>query len=203
MNKQQKQRHDLEIISNWVTTDSRVLDLGCGDGSLIDHLAKIRNVSGYGLERNSDRIHACIEKGVNVIQTDLNEGLTHFDSGSFDYVVLSLTLQAMQEPEQILQEMMRVGEHGIVSFPNFGFWRNRWQIGAKGLMPVSEELPYSWYQTPNIHLCTIKDFKQLCSNNGFRVDRFRALNNNKDLGVLTRPFPNFFSQIAMFQFSKA
>jgi methionine biosynthesis protein MetW len=202
MNKIDKKRHDLEIISNWVKPNSKVLDLGCGDGSLIAHLAETRDIAGYGLELNPDRIQKCLEKGVNVIHTDLNEGLTRFDSNSFDYVILSLTLQAMDNPAQILKEMMRVGRYGIVSFPNFGYWRNRWQIAVKGYMPVSKELPYTWYETPNIHLCTINDFTKLCKEHGFNIDRFRALNGDQELGSLTKRMPNLFSQIAMYQVSK-
>lgn len=203
MSKVDQQRHDLEIISSWIQPDSRVLDLGCGDGSLLAHLSETRGVSGYGLELNPERIQSCLEKSVNVIQTDLNQGLKQFDSDSFDFVVLSLTLQAMQEPAKILDEMMRVGQYGIVSFPNFGYWRNRWQVSMKGLMPVSKQLPYTWYQTPNIHLCTINDFQDLCAQHNIAINRFRALSNDQELGPVRKYFPNLFSQIAMFQFSKA
>jgi len=137
-------RYDLQMIADWIEPDSRVMDLGCGNGNLLKHLQESKNVTGYGIELNPEMIAQSIENGINVIQTNLDRGLGHFDSDSFDYVILSLTLQAMREPKVLLEEMLRVGKQGIVTFPNFAHWRNRWQMVLKGSMPVSDELPYKW-----------------------------------------------------------
>ena len=138
-----------------------VLDLGCGDGLLLQFLQRARAAPGYGVEIDDDNVLACVRNGVNVIQSDLERGLSGFDAGSFDYVILSQTLQAMRHTEDIVLEMLRVGREGIVSFPNFGHWQARWQVAVGGRMPVSEELPYQWYDTPNVHLCTISDFERV------------------------------------------
>jgi methionine biosynthesis protein MetW len=196
-------RHDLVAISDWIDAGSKVMDLGCGNGRLLQHLQETKQVSGYGVELNSQNITDCITNGVNVIQINLDEGLGHFDSDSFDYVVLSLTLQAMRNPKNLLQEMLRVGKYGIVTFPNFAYWRNRVQIGLRGNMPVSKELPHKWYNTPNIHLCTIKDFEQLCDDLGFTIESFIAVNRNGRTGLALKLLPNLFGEIALFRFSKS
>jgi len=195
-------RHDLRIISQWITPDSKVMDLGCGNGRLLQYLQKNKNVTGYGIELSADSITECIANGVNVIQTNLDKGLGHFDSDSFDYVVLSLTLQAMRDPKTLLSEMMRVGKQGIVTFPNFAYWRNRLQIGVGGNMPVSDELPHKWYNTPNIHLCTIKDFHDLCDALGFKIESSIAVNRNGRQGLGLKLMPNLFGEIALCRFSK-
>ncbi|MBT8114649.1 MAG: methionine biosynthesis protein MetW, partial [Arenicella sp.] len=171
-------RHDLRLISEWVAPGSRVMDLGCGNGNLLKHLQSSKQVTGYGIELNPQRIAECIENGVNVIQTNLNNGLQHFDDDSFDYVILSLTLQAMRRPDQLLKEMLRVGRQGIVTFPNFAYWRNRLQVALSGNMPVSAELPAMWYATPNIHLCTIHDFHALCDELGFKIEASIAMHHS-------------------------
>ena len=155
------QRPDFAAIAGWVGMGSSVLDLGCGDGSLLRYLRESRRVTGYGVEIDDDRVLACVKSGVNVIQGDLERGLSEFESRSFDYVVLSQTLQAVRNSERIVHDMLRVGREGIVTFPNFGYWRNRLQV-IGGHMPVSENLPYEWHDTPNIHLCTITDFEDFC-----------------------------------------
>ncbi len=152
-------RPDFAIIAEWIRPGSRVLDLGCGDGTLMKHLAQHKNVGGYGLELDDIYIPACLRNGINVIQTDLDRGLAEFDDDSFDCVVLSLTLQAMHYPAQLLREMLRVGTIGIVTFPNFGHWHVRYHIGLRGRMPINTALPNQWYDTPNIHLCTLQDFE--------------------------------------------
>lgn len=195
-------RHDYKIISDWIEPNSRVMDLGCGDGRLLSYLQSSKGVSGYGVELNPEMIAACIDNGINVIQTNLNKGLAHFDSDAFDYVVLSLTLQAMRNPKALLEEMMRVGKQGIVTFPNFAHWRNRWQIALGGQMPVSSELPHKWYETPNIHLCTIKDFQSLCSQLGFTIESSIAVKTSGGDSLGLRLMPNLFGEIALCRFSK-
>jgi len=195
-------RHDLQIISDWISPNSHVMDLGCGTGSLLTHLQQTKDVTGYGVELNPEMIAECIANGINVIQTNLDQGLGHFQSDAFDTVILSLTLQAMRNPRALLQEMMRVGKQGIVTFPNFAYWRNRMQISLGGLMPVSKELPYKWYNTPNIHLCTIKDFHALCEELGFRIESSIAVHRTGKAGLGLRLMPNLFGEIALIRFSK-
>ena len=150
LNQSSLSRYDHQIITDWVEPKSRVIDLGCGNGSLLKHLQQTKQVSGYGVELNPLMMDQCIDNGINVIQFNLDQGLGHFDSDSFDIVILSLTLQSMRRPRKLLEEMMRVGKQGIVTFPNFAHWRNRWQIAVGGHMPVSDELPYKWYDTPTV-----------------------------------------------------
>ncbi|HNZ56039.1 MAG TPA: methionine biosynthesis protein MetW, partial [Methylophilaceae bacterium] len=147
-------RQDFAIIANWVKFGSKVLDLGCGDGELLQYLRNSLEVKGYGVEKDDANWLACMQNGSNVIQMDLEDGLSGFEDQSFDTVILSQTLQAMHHTEEIVQEMLRVGREVIVTFPNFGYWRNRLQI-LTGNMPVSKTLPYQWFDTPNVHLCTI------------------------------------------------
>lgn len=195
-------RPDFEIISEWIAPDSRVLDLGCGDGSLLAYLHASRRVSGYGLEIDEDKILKCIESGVNVIQTDLDAGLSDFDADSFDYVVLSQTLQAVLYPEHLLDEMLRVGRAGIVSFPNFGYWPNRLQILLGGHMPVSRNLPNEWYNTPNIHLCTLKDFERLCAKKGITILQRTVVDQAHRTNWWMRLLPNLLGEIALYRFQR-
>lgn len=195
-------RPDLEIISEWIAPDSRVLDLGCGDGSLLAYLHASRRVNGYGLEIDEDKILKCIESGVNVIQTDLDAGLSDFDADSFDYVVLSQTLQAVLYPERLLDEMLRVGREGIVSFPNFGYWPNRLQILFGGHMPVSRNLPNEWYSTPNIHLCTLKDFERLCAKKGITILQRTVVDQAHRTNWWMRLLPNLLGEIALYRFQR-
>ncbi len=195
-------RPDLEIISEWIAPDSRVLDLGCGDGSLLAYLHVSRRVNGYGLEIDEDKILKCIESGVNLIQTDLDAGLSDFDADSFDYVVLSQTLQAVLYPERLLDEMLRVGREGIVSFPNFGYWPNRLQILFGGHMPVSRNLPNEWYNTPNIHLCTLRDFERLCAKKGITIVQRTVVDQAHRTNWWMQLMPNLLGEIALYRFQR-
>lgn len=195
-------RYDHQVISEWVEPNSRVIDLGCGNGTLLKHLQLSKQVSGYGVELNPEMIDQCIDNNINVIQFNLDQGLGHFDSNSFDTVILSLTLQSMRHPRRLLEEMMRVGQQGIVTFPNFAHWRNRWQIAFGGHMPVSDELPYKWYNTPNIHLCTLNDFHKLCDHLGFQIESSIAVRADGKQSIGLKTLPNLFGEIALCRFKK-
>lgn len=190
-------RPDLANIKQWIRPGSRVLDLGCGDGTLLCMLRDELGVTGYGLEIEPDNIIQCIRRGINVIQRDLDSGLSDFDEQSFDYVVMTQTLQAVHFPERLLTEMLRVGREGIVTFPNFGYWKNRLQLGFGGKMPVSRTLPAQWYNTLNIHLCTVKDFENLCHLNQIKIlDRIVVDHAHRtNIGFL----PNMLGEIAIFR----
>jgi methionine biosynthesis protein MetW len=195
-------RPDYEIITDWITAGSEVLDLGCGDGELLRELAERKGVTGYGVEIDPGYIPQCIENGINVIQTNLNRGLAGINDGSFDYVVLSLTLQAMKDPAILLDEMLRVGNTGIVSFPNFGHWKVRLQLGIMGHMPVSEALPNAWNNTPNIHLCTLHDFEDLCTRKGITILERRAADHAHQTSLGLRLLPNILGEIALYRFTR-
>lgn len=169
-------RPDLALVAGMVPTGARVLDLGCGDGALLEHLIRSGGCDGHGVEISADGFHACIDRGVPVVQGDIDDGLGDFETGSFDVVVLSQTLQATRRPAFVLQEMMRVAPAGIVSFPNFGHWRIRLGLVVRGRMPSSRLLPYAWHETPNIHLCTIRDFEDLVQSEQLRVTARVPLN---------------------------
>ena len=154
-------RYDFELIASWIPERARVLDLGCGDGVLLAGLSATHGVTGYGVEIDDAGVLASVRNGVNVIQMDMETGLSTFEDSAFDFVILSQTLQAMRDVEGVMNEMLRVGREGIVTFPNFGYWRHRLDVFL-GHMPVSRTLPHNWYDTPNIHLCTVKDFEDLC-----------------------------------------
>jgi methionine biosynthesis protein MetW len=192
------QRPDYAAIAGWVSMGSSVLDLGCGDGSLLRYLRDSRSTAGYGVEIDDDRVLACVKSGVNVIQGDLERGLSEFESRSFDYVVLSQTLQAVKNSERIIRDMLRVGREGIVTFPNFGYWKNRWQV-ITGHMPVSDNLPYQWFDTPNVHLCTIADFERFCAGHGVKILERKVLTRGKPVSVL----PNLLGSLAVYRFQRA
>jgi methionine biosynthesis protein MetW len=162
-------RPDLDLVAQLVPTGSRVLDLGCGDGALLEHLMRVRGCEGHGVEVSDDGFDACVARGVPVLQADIDGGLGEFEEGAFDLVILSQTLQATRRPRFVLQELFRVGRTGIVSFPNFGHWRLRAALTLHGRMPTSGLLPYAWHETPNIHLCTLVDFERLAGELGLRV----------------------------------
>ncbi|MDQ2700897.1 MAG: methionine biosynthesis protein MetW [Actinomycetota bacterium] len=163
-------RPDLDIVAGLVGQGQRVLDLGCGDGSLLEHLIERQGCSGLGVERDIDKFHACIDRGVPVTHGDLEEELARTETDSFDWSVLSLTLQAVRHPDRVLEEMRRVASRQIVSLPNFAHWKLRFDLAVHGRMPVTPLLPYRWYDTPNIHLCTLTDFEDLVETAGMRVE---------------------------------
>ena len=188
-------RADFAAIAQWVTRGARVLDLGCGDGALFKYLKRERDISGYGVEIDDANVLACVNNGVNVVQRNLEGGLREFEDQSFDYVILSQTLQAMRNGERIIREMLRVGREGIVTFPNFGYWRNRLHV-LRGRMPLSETLPYQWFDTPNIHLCTLDDFERFCSERGIRILERQVLTG----GAAVNLMPNLLGALAIYHF---
>jgi len=189
------QRPDFAAIAQSVQRGANVLDLGCGDGTLLKFLQQTRGVTGYGVEIDDSNVLACVKNGVNVIQSDLERGLSEFEDNSFDFVVLSQTLQAMRNTERIMREMLRVGRAGIVTFPNFGYWKNRLQV-LRGRMPVSETLPFEWFNTPNIHLCTVADFERFCAERGIRIVARTVLTGGRPLTAL----PNLLGELAVYHF---
>ena len=188
-------RADFAAIAQWVKPNAHVLDLGCGDGALFNYLKRERAITGYGVEIDDNNVLACARNGVNVIQRNLERGLREFDDQSFDCVILSQTLQAMRHGDSLIDEMLRVGREGIVTFPNFGYWRNRLQV-LRGHMPVSDNLPYQWFDTPNIHLCTISDFERFCAARNIRVLERNVLTD----GVLVSALPNLLGALAIYHF---
>ena len=191
-------RLDLELIANLVAENSSVLDLGCGTGELLEKLISEKKVLGHGVEISEKFIYACIGKGVPIIHANLDEGLSDYPNHSFDYVILSRTLQVVRRPHLILKELVRVGRTCIVSFPNFGFWKVRAQLFFRGRMPVTKGLPFTWYDTPNIHLLTIKDFKSFCSQEGIRLIRQINLGLDRRANFLANAVPNLFAESVIF-----
>lgn len=200
---------DYELAHSWITKGSKVLDLGCGDGELLAYLQRTLSVTGYGLEIDDERINLAIAKGVNVIEQDLNEGLARFADNSFDTVVMMRALQAVKKPQLLLNDMLRVAKFGIVTFPNFAYWQNRISLGIKGIMPMSETLPNQWYDTPNIHLCTFKDFERLCHENRIRILDSVAISDNPNPKIPARLMdkaikkaPNLLADVAIYRVCK-
>lgn len=186
---------EAETIARWVANGARVLDLGCGDGRLLRSLWESKQAPGYGVEIDDAHVLECLRNDVNVLQMDLEDGLAAFADKSFDVVILSETLQAIHKQEPLLREMLRVGREAIVSFPNFGYWKARIQIALGGHMPVSKELPYEWYNTPNVHHCTLVDFEALCGKLGFRILERVVLTE----GAAVATLPNLMGALAVYR----
>lgn len=192
-------RTDLELIYRWVPEEAHVLDLACGDGTLLAALAHNKRVTGYGLEIDPQGITACVRKGVSVIEQNLDGGLTNFQDDSYDLVIMTQALQTLRRPDLMLDEMLRVAKECIITFPNFAYWRHRVHLGIRGYMPVSKSLPHAWYDTPNIHLSTFNDFEHLCREKGLVITDRAVGIGEREGHWATRIWPNLFGEIAIFR----
>lgn len=201
MNANPNSRIDLQVIADLIPAGTRVLDVGCGDGTLLNMLVRDKQVDGRGVEIEQQNVNICVSKGLSVIQGDADKDLIYYPDGGFDVVVLAHTLQATRNPRDVLKQLLRIGDRAIVSIPNFGHWRMRSQLMFNGRMPETKELPYTWYDTPNIHFCTIRDFVNLCDEIGAKVEKAFALDGDGNRIAVSMPwwFWNFFGQQAVFQ----
>lgn len=177
-NTPQANRHDHLIIKSMISPNARVLDIGCGDGALLELLRTEKNIDGRGIEISQKNVNNAVAKGLSVIQGDADSDLVNYPDKSFDYAVLSLTIQATKNPKLVLEQLLRIADYAIVSFPNFGHWKIRWQIMAFGRMPVTDKLPEQWYDTPNIHFCTVKDFASLCKTVNANIEEAISINSS-------------------------
>ncbi len=189
-------------LKDWISEDSKVLDLGCGDGSLLDDLKKEKSVSGLGIEIDAGKIKSCLEKGISVIEQDIDIGLENFGNQTFDFVVMSQSIQALKRPELALEEIVRVGKECIVSIPNFANIKCRLQLFFKGQMPVSNALPHDWFSTPNLHLCSLEDFEELCKKCKILIIERKLSKTNGEESFLMKLFPNLFSEVALYKLIK-
>ena len=199
-----KNRIDHLIISNIVNKHARVLDIGCADGKLLHMLKTKKNVTGQGIEISHDKVELCLQKGLSVVEGDANKEVTYFPKNSFDYVILSQTLQTVQKPKLVLNEILRVGKKAIISFPNFGHWLCRMHIGVLGKMPVTEHLKLPWYDTQNIHLCTIKDFENLANNMMVKIEEGYGIDRRKKVmkKITALSYLNLFAAHVVFLISR-
>ena len=197
-------RFDLRIIASLVTSGSTVLDLGCGDGDLLYYLQKEKGIRGTGIEKSEAKVAHCIERGLSVLQGDINKEILDYPDGAFDYVILSRTLQQVYDPAGLIRSLLRVGKRGIVSFPNFGHWRVRLQLLGTGYAPVTRQLPYEWYDTPNIRVITLKDFRKFSRDVGFRILKMSGIVSefNGTIGSMVRFLPNLRATYGVFLIGK-
>ena len=191
-----------EIVSQMVAENSSVLDLGCGDGELLKELVESKNVNGLGIEINQDYVVKSLEKGLQIIQDNIDEGLKDFENGQWDYVILNQTLQSTIKPDFVIEEMLRIGKKVIVSFPNFAYWKVRFYLFFKGKMPKSEFLPFEWYNTPNIHLLTVNDFFEFCQKRDIKIEKAIYCTKGKIKNSIFRATANLLSEEAIFLISK-
>ena len=194
-------RIDHSVILDLIPAGTKVLDLGCGDGSLLVKLVRQKGVTGRGIEISEEGVRACIAKGLTVLQGDIDQGLRDYPDGSFDYVVLNQTLQAVKKPDVVLSEILRVGKKGVVGFPNFAYWKMRAYLFTFGRMPKTEFLPFEWYDTPNIHFCSVLDFTEYCAKNGVTIEKTVYLSTDRGGRVLRGVRPNLFAENAVFLLS--
>ena len=192
-------KKEFKIIAQIIKSNKRVLDVGCGDGTLMDYLKKNQQNDVRGLEPKKDLVQQCISKGLSVIEGDAEKDLFQFPEKSFDYVVLSQTLQAFLYPDAVLNQLLRIGKQIIVSIPNFGYWKVRLHLLFKGTMPVTKNIPYEWYNTPNLHMCTIQDFVDFCIKKGIKIDKSMCLTNEKisEITKVNMKYKNIFSQLGI------
>ena len=195
-------RIDHSMILGLVPAGKKVLDLGCGDDSLLEKLVRQKGVIGRGIEISEEGVRSCIAKGLTVLQGDIDQGLRDYPDGSFDFVILNQTLQAAKKPDVVLSEMLRVGKKGIVGFPNFAYWKLRLYLLWHGRMPKTEFLPFEWYDTPNIHFCAISDFTDYCARQGMTIERKVYLSTDQGGRVLKGVRPNLFAETAVFLLSR-
>ena len=193
-------RFDLYLIASWIQAGAKVLDLGCGEGSLLEYLVQYKKVIGSGIERNESKVATCIQKGLTVLQGDINKEVEDYPDNSFDYVILSQTLQQVYAPDDLIRSMLRIGKRGIVSFPNFSHWRVRLQLLTTGHAPVTRQLPYQWYDTPNIRVITLKDFRRFAREVGYRILKEVAIETQTPnrQGNIIRAFPDIRATYGIF-----
>ncbi|MDA7601836.1 methionine biosynthesis protein MetW [Gammaproteobacteria bacterium] len=192
----------LSVIEKWVEVRSKVLDLGCGNGNILSELQKTKDINGLGVEIEEKNIEECLLQNINVIEQNIDDGLNNFSSDSFDVVILSQTIQVLKNPDTALEEITRIGKTCIVTIPNFGHWRSRLSLLLNGRMPVTSPLPESWHATPNIHLCTLKDFEMLCSELLISIEERVTINSNNKSKWYLDIWPNLFSASAIYKISK-
>ena len=190
-----------KIITDWVPFRSKVIDFGCGDGSLLKDLINTKNICGYGVEIDHQMIDKCIEKGISVIEKDIDKGIQDFELSNFDIAIMASSIQCLKNPNIAMRRMLRLSNKCIVTLPNFGYWKCRLALLA-GKMPVTPSLPSSWYETENLHLCTISDFEKLCSDSGFIIDERIFLNNSSKKGLLASTMPNIFASEGVYLLGK-
>ncbi len=195
-------RQDLTHIQRWIAPGSRVLDLGCGNGEFLELLRDQRDVDGTGLEIDAGNINEAVGRGLNIIEQNMDTGLSNFPDDSFDTVVMAHALQAVHFPDKVLDEMLRIGRECIVTFPNFGHWRCRVYLGTRGRMPVSRFMPYTWYDTPNIHFCTVRDFEQLCAERAIRILQRDMVGRASNGGGMATLWPNLFATTAIYHITR-
>jgi methionine biosynthesis protein MetW len=197
-------RSDLQLISNFIEPKSKILDLGCGDGQLLQYLKKQKGADVRGLEISQQLVSKAISRGISAIQGNCEKDLSNYPDNHFDYAILSQTLQAMNDPKSLIEEMLRIAKFAIISFPNFAHYQNRFQLFFCGKMPLREAIPYQWYDTPNIHFCTIKDFENLCFNMNIAIKKRTYINRNNNIiySFSKRIFANFFAEYGIFLISK-
>ena len=193
-------KQEFKIISNLINKNTRVLDVGCGDGTLMEYLKNSRKIDIRGIEISKNNVQKCLSKGLTVIEGDAEKDLLQFPDGSFDFVILSQTLQAFLTPEIVIKELLRVGKKAVVTIPNFGFWKVRLHLLLKGTMPITKNLPDEWYNTPNLHMCTLKDFYNFCENRNIKLDQSIALKNEKisNINKLNLNIKNLSAELGIF-----